>query len=65
MKGIQNWYTTVLGIIVAVAQYLYQVGPSFPTDAHGWGAFVVALLLAAWGAVQKDGRTGSAPGSVS
>jgi len=62
-KSLRNWYTTILGVVVAIAQYLTVVGANFPTDAQGWGSFGIGILMAAWGAVMKDGTTGSNPGA--
>jgi len=65
IKAITNWWTTILGIIAGVATYLYQLGPNWPTGLQGWGTLGIALIMIAWGVVQKDGATGSQPGATS
>ena len=56
-----NWRTTALSVIVAVAQYLLTSGVTFPTSKKDWGSFLVGVATIAWGAVQKDSKTGSQP----
>jgi hypothetical protein len=55
-----NWRTSLLGAISGAATYLL-IGPgaTFPQTKADWGVFLVGLLQAIWGAVQKDTTTGS------
>ncbi len=64
MKAALNWRSTILGILAGVSTYLYQLGPNWPTGLQGWGAVAISLIMIAWGVVQKDGATGSQPGST-
>jgi len=54
-----NWRTTVLGIVTGAATYVLLSGVKFPSTKAEWGAFVVGLLQAVWGAIQKDSAVGS------
>lgn len=54
-----NWRTTLLGAIVGAMLYLQSSGVSFPQTSAEWKALLVSLAVAAWGAIQKDGSTGS------
>ena len=56
-----NWRTTLFGVITGAATYLLMSGVKFPTSKADWGAFVVGLLQAVWGSLQKDSATGSQP----
>lgn len=56
---IGNWKTTLFGAITGAATYLLMSGAKFPTTKGDYGAFVLGLLQAVWGAVQKDSSTGS------
>jgi len=54
-----NWKTTLFGAITGAATYLLMSGATLPSTKNDWGAFVLGLLQAVWGAVQKDSSTGS------
>lgn len=54
-----NWRTTLLGAITGAATYLLISGVKFPTSKGDWGAFMLGLMQAVWGALQKDSATGS------
>lgn len=56
-----NWRTTLCSVIVAVAQYILTSGVTLPTSKKDWGSFLVGVTTIAWGAVQKDSKTGSQP----
>lgn len=63
MKAIRNWWTTVIGAIAGASAYLTTVGAKPPETLFDWGYFIFGLALAILGAVAKDGKTGSPPGS--
>jgi len=50
-----------MGILAGVGLYASQVGVKAPSSGEEWIAFVLGLVMAIWGATQKDGKTGSAP----
>lgn len=54
-----NWKTSLFGAITGAATYLLISGVTLPTKKEDWGAFVLGLLQAIWGAMQKDSSTGS------
>ncbi len=61
IKAIKNSWTTIMGILAGVGIYASQVGAKYPATNEEWIAFVLGLVMAIWGATQKDGKTGSAP----
>jgi hypothetical protein len=54
-----NWRTTLFGIVTGASTYILLSGVTVPRNRQEWGAFVLGLLQAVWGAVQKDGSVGS------
>lgn len=60
----QSWITSVLGVLAGVANYLVQLGPNLPTDAHGWGAAILSGILAGLGLAAKDGNKSNAENPV-
>jgi hypothetical protein len=58
---LENKWTTIGGVVLAVLYFLAQVG-TLPATGTEWMHFVVALALAVVGAVSKDALTGSKPG---
>jgi len=54
-----NWKTTLFGVISGAGTYLLLSGVKFPETKADWGAFLVGLAQAVWGAVAKDSTTGS------
>ena len=63
-RGIGNWHTTAAGVGVGITQYLATQGIVLPHDKASWGSFVMGLIFAIWGVLQKDATTGSAPTAV-
>ena len=59
---VRNLWTTIFGILSAVGtQGTLGSGTKMPATKQEWGAFLLAMILAAWGVVQKDATTGSKP----
>jgi len=54
-----NWRTTLFGAMTGAMTYLLLSGVKLPSNKTDWGAFVLGLLQAVWGALQKDSATGS------
>lgn len=61
---IKNYWTTGLGFALAVINYLQGVGAELPTDGNGWLSLLFSALLAGFGVVAKDAKTGSRPMAV-
>ena len=59
LKALQNSNTTVAGLILAVLTYTQEVGANLPSGGDEWTATLVAMALAAFGVLAKDGKTGS------
>jgi hypothetical protein len=55
MNSILNWRTTGLGLLAGILNLV--------ASGMTWKAAALSVLFATWGAAQKDGATGSAPGS--
>lgn len=64
-KALGNWWTTLTGLIGAIAVYMSSVGAKPPETKQEWASFFVGLTIAILGAFAKDGRTGSPPGATS
>jgi hypothetical protein len=62
---IRNSWTTVVGILVGVANFLGGVGAKAPQTKQEWWALLMSLLYVIFGVVSKDATTGSRPGSGS
>jgi hypothetical protein len=56
-----NSWTTTIGVLVAVANFLATVGDKMPSTPSEWWSLVISLLYVALGVVAKDATTGSKP----
>lgn len=56
-----NWWTTLLGFVAGVVQYLATAGPTPPTTRAEWTSLLFSAVLFALGLSAKDAATGSAP----
>jgi glycerol uptake facilitator-like aquaporin len=56
-----SWKTSLMGLVAGIAIYFSQVGFTFPADAAGWKASVVAAFVFAWGRMQKDTNVSNSP----
>jgi len=60
-KAFGNWHTTLFGTLGGLFYYLSEQGITIPDNQEEYGKFGVALALAVFGWLAKDGKTGSAP----
>jgi len=56
-----NWWTTLLGFLGGVVQYLATAGATPPATRAEWTSLLFSAILFALGLAAKDARTGSAP----
>jgi hypothetical protein len=63
IKALGNYRTTIVGAILGVLVYWQGVGAQLPRTEDEWFAFAVGTGLALFGALAKDGSTGSDPGA--
>lgn len=60
--AIRNWWTTVIGVLLGVLNYLANIDPGgLPTTGRGWAVLIISALLAALGIAAKDATVGSKP----
>ena len=57
-KSLQNYWTTMAGLLAGAGNYMTQVG-KFPATWEEAGHFVFSLGLIFMGILSKDGKTGS------
>jgi hypothetical protein len=60
--AIRNWWTTVFGVIGAIANQASGPGFVIPTTGREWFQTVFTFVLIAFGVAAKDATTGSKPG---
>jgi len=55
IKALQDSNTTLAGLVLAVLNYVGNVGAQLPQSSEEWTATLVSAALAALGVVAKDG----------
>ena len=56
-----NMWTTIAGILAALALWANQVGAKLPTNKQEWTGALASLAVALVGVFAKDATTGSRP----
>jgi len=60
----KSWVPTVLGYVIAIAEYLQGVGPNAPQSWGDWGNLALGVAIAAFGRSVKQANVTNSPAPV-